>query len=76
MDCIQGWSLTFFSLKLVVMERQEVAIQVIQYCIFPRAILSDLDALFCAKFIQRMHSQGTFNFSTLTLYDKVVFTLC
>ncbi|KAG0214662.1 THO complex subunit 2 [Mortierella sp. GBA30] len=53
-------------------ERQDVISQVIQHCIYPRAILSNLDALFCAKFIQILHSIGTSDLSTLTLYDKIL----
>lgn len=64
-----------FLLLPVTADRPESISQVIQCCIFPRAKNSSVDALFCAKFINLLHSIGTLNFSTLTLYDKVRFTL-
>ncbi|KAG9071266.1 THO complex subunit 2 [Linnemannia hyalina] len=45
--------------------------QTIQYCIYPRAISSNLDALYCSKFLEIMHNLGTANFSTLSVYDKL-----
>ncbi|KAF9905378.1 THO complex subunit 2 [Lobosporangium transversale] len=51
--------------------REEIIGQVIQHCIYPRAVMSGMDAIFCSAFIQLMHSLGTINFSTLTLFDKL-----
>ncbi|VDP05178.1 unnamed protein product [Soboliphyme baturini] len=45
-------------------------------CIFPRCLFSDLDAIFCAKFIQMMHSLKTRNFSTLICYDRIFWDIC
>ncbi|KAF8936987.1 THO complex subunit 2 [Haplosporangium gracile] len=57
---------------LVAPDRHEIASQTIQYCIYPRAISSNLDALYCSKFMEIMHNLGTANFSTLSLYDKLI----
>ncbi|KAF9903789.1 THO complex subunit 2 [Linnemannia zychae] len=57
---------------LVANDRQEIASQTIQYCIYPRAVSSNLDALYCSKFIELMHNLGTANFPTLSLYDKLI----
>ncbi|KAK3812693.1 MAG: transcription factor/nuclear export subunit protein 2-domain-containing protein, partial [Linnemannia elongata] len=53
-------------------DRHEIASQTIQYCIYPRAISSSLDALYCSKFMEILHNLGTANFSTLSLYDKLI----
>ncbi|EPQ27722.1 uncharacterized protein PFL1_04859 [Pseudozyma flocculosa PF-1] len=52
-------------------ERGSVAAQMIQHCLFPRALLSATDAIFAGRFIKSMHGLGTRNFSSLTVYDKV-----
>ncbi|KAK3816703.1 MAG: transcription factor/nuclear export subunit protein 2-domain-containing protein [Linnemannia gamsii] len=57
---------------LVANDRQEIASQMIQYCIYPRAISSNLDSLYCSKFIELMHNLGTANFPTVSLYDKLI----
>jgi THO complex subunit 2 len=51
--------------------RYDIIHHLIQYCIYPRCIFSANDAKFCAKFMSLMHSLGTANFSSLTLYDRV-----
>ncbi|CAG8435950.1 6902_t:CDS:2 [Diversispora eburnea] len=51
--------------------RQDIITQLWQYCLFPRLLISPDNAIFCAKFIERMHKIGTANFSTLTLYDRI-----
>ena len=43
----------------------------IQYCVWPRIILSPNDASFCAKFIRQLHNLGTPKFSTLGVYDNI-----
>lgn len=37
--------------------------------------MSEADAVFCAKFVAMMHKLGVWNFSSLTLYDKVMDSL-
>ena len=45
--------------------------QFLQHCIFPRCVFTPADAVYCAKFVQHTHAQGTPFFSTLQYYDKV-----
>lgn len=45
--------------------------ELLQTCIVPRALLSPEDALFCAKFMARLHAINTPAFSTLQYYDLV-----
>lgn len=44
---------------------------IVEHCIQPRALLSPMDAEFCAQFIRVLHLQGTPGFYTLMCYDKV-----
>ncbi|KAH0562451.1 hypothetical protein GP486_002854 [Trichoglossum hirsutum] len=44
---------------------------IIQYCIFPRAVLSPNDAVYCFKFIKQLHIQGTLNFRTMGVIDHI-----
>jgi THO complex subunit 2 len=46
--------------------------RIMQCCIFPRVIFSQLDAVYCAKFVQKMHEVKTPYFSVLLYYDKVI----
>lgn len=46
----------------------------LQLCIFPRCTFTQIDALFCAKFIHTIHLLKTPNFSTLLFYDRVSFS--
>ena len=43
----------------------------IQYCVWPRILLSPNDASFCAKFIRQLHGLSTPKFSTLGVYDNI-----
>uniref|UniRef100_A0A914QJJ5 THO complex subunit 2 n=1 Tax=Panagrolaimus davidi TaxID=227884 RepID=A0A914QJJ5_9BILA len=43
----------------------------IQTCLMPRAMFSESDAAFCAKFIELLHFQKTQNMQTLILFDKL-----
>ncbi|KAI9312930.1 transcription factor/nuclear export subunit protein 2-domain-containing protein [Dichotomocladium elegans] len=45
---------------------------IIQYCLLPRSVLSEVDAVFCYEFVMLMHRLGVHNFSSLTLFDKVL----
>jgi THO complex subunit 2 len=44
---------------------------IIQHCIFPRAVLSPNDAVYCFKFIKQLHIQGTLNFRTMGVIDHI-----
>ena len=52
--------------------KTESITQFLQVCIFPRAIFSASDAVYCAKFVRWMHSLQTPNFSTILYYDRVL----
>lgn len=54
-----------------VLLRKNITKQLLAKCVLPRALTSPIDAIFCARFIQLLHSIGTFNFSSLTFYDKL-----
>ncbi|KDQ14762.1 hypothetical protein BOTBODRAFT_32521 [Botryobasidium botryosum FD-172 SS1] len=43
-----------------------------QECIYPRALLSPVDAEFCAQFIKFLHKIGTPGFSTLKCYNTII----
>lgn len=50
--------------------QRPLAIQLHQYCFYPRAVLSPCDAVFVAKFIRMAHDLGTAGFSTLFVYNN------
>ncbi|CCF47990.1 hypothetical protein NDA11_007965 [Ustilago hordei] len=52
-------------------DRSTIVQQLIQFCLFPRALLSPTDAILAGKFIRTAHNLGTRNFSSLTAYDKI-----
>ena len=43
----------------------------LQYCIFSRCLFTQIDAYYCAKFVQIIHSLKTPNFSTIICYDRI-----
>lgn len=49
----------------------EIVNHFVQYCVWPRILLSPNDATFCAKYIRLLHSIGTPKFSTLGVYDVI-----
>jgi THO complex subunit 2 len=53
------------------LDRNKAVSTILQYCIRPRMLFSDVDALYCARFIFRMHAIGVPNFSSLRLLDRV-----
>ncbi|XP_066928394.1 THO complex subunit 2-like [Clytia hemisphaerica] len=48
----------------------ETITQFLQLCVFPRCVFSAVDAMYCAKFIQTVHSLAAPNFSTLICFDR------
>jgi len=44
----------------------------LQTCVLPRCCASLPDAVFCARFVARLHSLGTPYFSTLQYYDRLL----
>eukprot|EP01103_Thecamoeba_quadrilineata_P015330 TRINITY_DN480_c0_g2_i3.p1 TRINITY_DN480_c0_g2~~TRINITY_DN480_c0_g2_i3.p1 ORF type:complete len:1658 (-),score=455.84 TRINITY_DN480_c0_g2_i3:20-4993(-) len=51
--------------------RNDIVLQFLQICIFPRCVFTSLDSIYCAKFVDVLHRIGTPFFSTLQYYDKV-----
>lgn len=51
--------------------KNETITQFLQLCLFPRCTFTPVDALYCAKFVNLIHSLKTHNFSTLLCYDRV-----
>lgn len=43
----------------------------LQLCLFPRCTFTQIDAIYCAKFVHTIHILKTPNFSTLLCYDRV-----
>jgi THO complex subunit 2 len=51
--------------------KNKMITQFLQLCIFPRCLFSLSDAVYCAKFIQFLHTSRTPNFSTLLFFDRM-----
>ncbi|KAI0693806.1 transcription factor/nuclear export subunit protein 2-domain-containing protein [Cytidiella melzeri] len=49
-----------------------LAAALVEHCLHPRALLSPMDADFCAQIIKLVHTLGTPGFSTLNTYDKLL----
>lgn len=62
---------TFTHDRYLADNREELVTYIIQYCLFPRALLSPMDADFAAQFIKVLHNLGTKNFWTVGCYNKV-----
>ncbi|KAI8990007.1 transcription factor/nuclear export subunit protein 2-domain-containing protein [Pilobolus umbonatus] len=54
------------------LKRQALISNILQYCLLPRSRQSEIDAAFCFEFIMLMHQMSAKNFSSLTLFDKVL----
>jgi THO complex subunit 2 len=52
--------------------RNKTVLAILQHCIIPRCLFGPNEAVYSAKFIREMHRLGTKNFSSLTLFDKVL----
>lgn len=52
-------------------DRALLAQQMIEQCLYPRALLSPTDAMFAARFLRLLHTNGTHNLSTLAVYDAL-----
>jgi THO complex subunit 2 len=62
---------TFINILLGNRTRAETITEFLQLCIFPRCLLSEIDALYCAHFIRVIHDLATPNFSTIICYDRL-----
>lgn len=60
---------TFFSTEPST--QQTATNQLLQRCVIPRALLSPEDALFCAKFMERLHQINAPSFNSLQYYSNV-----
>ena len=49
----------------------QIAQQLIDTCLRPRALLSPIDAMFAARFLRTLHTNGTRHLSTLAVYDSL-----
>ncbi|CAD5208734.1 unnamed protein product [Bursaphelenchus xylophilus] len=47
----------------------------LQVCVIPRAVFSEIDAVFCAKLIMTIHSNRTSYFQTMILMDKIFYDI-
>ncbi|KAL9128534.1 MAG: hypothetical protein Q9217_002799 [Psora testacea] len=46
-------------------------VALIEHCIFPRLVMSPLDAMYTFKMIKWLHSEGVANFRTMGVYDQL-----
>ncbi len=53
--------------------RSEIVNAVVQNCLHPRCVFSAQDAIFCSKFVFKLHEIGTEQWASLILFDKVCF---
>jgi len=64
--------LAFFDINILGNRtKAETITEFLQLCIFPRCLLSEIDALYCAHFIRVIHDLVTPNFSTIICYDRL-----
>lgn len=62
---------TWFAPRTAKSAKNETVTAFLQLCLFPRCIFTAPDALYCAHFVNIIHSLATQNFSTLICYDRV-----
>ncbi len=69
----RNFNLFFLFIKLISgnKTKAETITEFLQLCIFPRCLLSEIDALYCAHFIRVVHDLVTPNFSTIICYDRL-----
>lgn len=51
--------------------RAAIIENLLQHCIFPRALFSPEDAIYAARFLHTLHMVGAPNFSSLSCYDRL-----
>jgi THO complex subunit 2 len=51
---------------------QDLSEKIIQECIFPRVLLSPMDAILCSKLVFYIHQIGTPGFRTIHIFDKLL----
>ncbi|CAF1371483.1 unnamed protein product [Rotaria sordida] len=55
--------------------KAETITEFLRLCIFPRCLLSEIDALYCAHFIRVIYDLVTPNFSTIICYDRLIYDI-
>ncbi|KAG0583882.1 hypothetical protein KC19_3G168800 [Ceratodon purpureus] len=50
----------------------KINMEFLQRCIFPRCVMSMMDAVYCARFVQTIHSLGTPFFNTINHIDALI----
>ncbi|XP_049826219.1 THO complex subunit 2 isoform X2 [Aethina tumida] len=61
----------WFLSKAVKSAKNETITRFLQLCIFPRCTFTQIDAIYCAKFVHTIHMLKTPNFSTLLCFDRL-----
>ncbi|CAG7823395.1 unnamed protein product [Allacma fusca] len=62
---------TWFASRTAKSAKNEAVTAFLQLCLFPRCIFTAPDTLYCAHFVNIIHSLSTPNFSTLICYDRI-----
>ncbi|CAB3360322.1 Hypothetical predicted protein [Cloeon dipterum] len=62
---------TWFLSRSAKSAKNETITQFLQLCVFPRCTFTAPDALYCAKFVEVIHSLKATNFTTLLCYDRI-----
>merc|ERR1712051_19008 len=62
---------SWFLSRSAKLAKNETITTFLQLFIFPRCIFTAIDAIYCAKFVQVIHSLKTPNFSTLICFDRI-----
>ncbi|KAG5888387.1 hypothetical protein JTB14_035693 [Gonioctena quinquepunctata] len=61
----------WFLSKTAKVAKNEAITRFLQLCVFPRCTFTQIDAVYCAKFVHIIHLLKTPNFSTLLFYDRL-----
>lgn len=64
---------SWFMSRAAKLAKNETITTFLQLFLYPRAIFTAIDAVYCAKFVQVIHLLKTPNFSTLICFDRVRF---
>ena len=51
--------------------RNETAAAIAQHCVLPRCVFSHADAVYCARFVERLNALDTPWFSTVTYFNQI-----
>merc|ERR1719189_855122 len=62
---------SWFLSRSAKLAKNETITTFLQLCLFPRCIFTANEAIYCAKFVEVIHSLKTPNFSTLICFDRI-----